>query len=87
MKVFVPGPLRSYTDGARIVDAGGGTVDELLGELNRRHPGFRFRIIDEQDNVREHIKIFLNGEQCFDLSAGLNPADELHIICGIEAGL
>ena len=52
MRVFVPGPLRSYTDGAGRVDASGSTLDELLAALNGRFPGFRFRIIDEQDQVR-----------------------------------
>ena len=86
MRVFVPGPLRSYTEGASRVDASGGTLDELLAELNDRFPGFRFRIIDEQDQVREHIKIFVNGDQHFDLSSGLEPTDEIHVICALSGG-
>src|SRR5688572_27445924 len=57
MKVFIPTPLRSYTGKEGVIEATGGTIGELLMDLNRRFPGFRFRIIDEQDGIREHIKI------------------------------
>ena len=36
------------------------TLAELLADLDRRYPGIRFRMIDEQDAVRRHIKIFVN---------------------------
>ena len=46
--VRIPSPLRSYTGGAATVAADGGTVEEVLGGLERRYPGMRFRMIDEQ---------------------------------------
>jgi len=35
-------------------------LGEVLSDLNRRYPGFHSRILDEQDGIREHIKIFVN---------------------------
>ncbi|MEQ1518511.1 MAG: hypothetical protein ABL931_18680 [Usitatibacteraceae bacterium] len=59
MKVNLPTPLVEYTDGARDVEASGATLDGLLRDLDRQYPGIRFRMIDEQAQIRAHIKLFL----------------------------
>jgi len=51
VKVLIPSPLRSCTGERREVEAGGATLGELLHDLDRRHPGIRFRMIDEQDAI------------------------------------
>jgi molybdopterin converting factor small subunit len=86
MTVFIPTPLRSYTRQKGEVDAEGATLGEILATLDRRYPGFRFRIITEQDTIREHIRIFVNEEQARDLSAALQTDDEIHIICALSGG-
>ena len=63
MKVYIPTPLRSYTGRIGEVEAEGSTLGQLLSELDRRYPGIRFRIIDEQEHVREHIQIFVNQQR------------------------
>ena len=85
MKVLIPGPLLSYTK-AREVDAHGSTFAELLADLDRRYPGLRFRIIDEQDNMRPHVRFFLNGEQVFDLRRELLPTDSVQIVQALSGG-
>lgn len=85
MKVLIPGPLLSYTK-AREVDAHGSTFAELLTDLDRRYPGLRFRIIDEQDNMRPHVRFFLNGEQVFDLRRELHPTDSVQIVQALSGG-
>ena len=55
MKVRIPTPLRSYTGGAANVTAEGATVDELFVDLDRRFPGLRFRVIDEQGRKRRWL--------------------------------
>lgn len=52
MRVYMPTPLRSYTGQQADVEAEGATVGELLADLDRRYPGIRFRMIDEQDAIR-----------------------------------
>ena len=86
MNVVVPSPLRSYTDGKSAVNASGATVAELLADLDRRYPGIRFRMIDEQDAIRQHIRIFVNRERVLDLGARLTPNDEVLIITAISGG-
>ena len=85
MKVLIPSPLRSYTK-AREVEASGATLGELLADLDRQYPGLRFRMIDEQDRMRRHIRIFLNGEQVFDMTHSLRPSDEMQIVQALSGG-
>lgn len=85
-RVYLPTPLRSYTGEEATVTADGDTVAEVLADLDRRYPGIRFRIIDEQDRIRRHIKIFVNGHDVTDLAPGLSDGDELTIICAISGG-
>lgn len=86
MRVHIPSALYSYTGHAAQVDAVGATVDEVLRDLDARHPGLRFRIIDEQDRVRRHIKVCVNTEQVFDLERRLRPSDEIYIIMALSGG-
>ncbi|MBI1990210.1 MAG: MoaD/ThiS family protein [Betaproteobacteria bacterium] len=85
MKVLIPGALRSYTEQAQ-VEASGATLGAVLVELDRRYSGIRFRIIDEQDQIRRHIRIFVNGEQVRDLAQPLNVTDELVIVQALSGG-
>lgn len=85
MKVIVPSPLRSYT-GGRPVEAEGATLAAVLADLDRRYPGIRFRMIDEQDRIRPHIRFFVNGSQVFDLHVALRAGDELQIVQALSGG-
>ena len=85
MKVLIPGPLLSYT-GRAWVDADGATLGELLADLDRRYPGIRFRMIDEQDRMRRHVRFFVNGDQTFDLQRALRPIDEVCIVQALSGG-
>jgi sulfur-carrier protein len=86
MKVFVPTPLHSYTSGKGEVSAEGRTLSELLADLDRRYPGIRFRMIDEQDAVRPHMRLFVNGEQSWNLDTKLSPSDEIHVLQALSGG-
>ena len=85
MRVIVPSPLRSYT-GPRLVEAEGATLAAALADLDRRYPGIRFRVVDEQNRFRPHIRFFVNGEQVFGLDAPLHPSDELQIVQALSGG-
>ena len=86
VRVLVPGPLRSYTHDAASVSADGDTLADLVGDLDRRYPGIRFRIIDEHGRIRQHIKFFVNGIQARDLSPRLIATDEVMIVCALSGG-
>ena len=86
MTVHIPTALRSYTKQKSEVAAEGQTLAEVLSALDCRYPSLRFRIITEQDTIRQHIRIFVNEEQASDLSVALQPDDQIHIICALSGG-
>ena len=85
MKVYIPTPLRSYTKQS-VVQAEGATLAELFDDLERQFPGIRFRVINEQDAIREHIKVSVNQSIADDLTASLAPDDDVRIIMAISGG-
>lgn len=85
MKVLIPSPLLSYTR-EKEVEANGLTLTELLADLDRQFPGLKFRIIDEQEQMRGHIRFFVNGEQVFDMDHGLVPTDSVQIVQALSGG-
>jgi sulfur-carrier protein len=85
MKVRIPGPLLSYTN-VREVEATGATLTELFVDLDRRYSGLKFRLIDEQDNMRPHMRCFVNGEQVLDMTRALSPTDVVQIVQALSGG-
>ena len=86
MRVGVPTQLRGYTDGRDEVAAAGGTLGEVLDDLERQFPGFRFRVIDEQNRVRRHMLLFVGGERQEDLAAPIPPGADVFIIGALSGG-
>ncbi len=85
MKVLIPSALRSYTQGSQ-AEASGSTLDEVLADLDRQYPGIRFRMIDEQQQVRRHIRVFVNGVSANALSQTIQPGDEVVIVQALSGG-
>lgn len=85
MKVFIPGPLLSYTRQNEVA-AAGATLDDLLHDLDRQYPGIRFRVVDEQDQLRAHMRFFVNGEQVFGLDHALRTTDTVHLVQALSGG-
>jgi molybdopterin converting factor small subunit len=86
VKVRIPTPLRSYTAQEKTVDADGSTIAAVLDDLDRRYPGIRFRMVDEQGRLRQHMKIFVNQDAIRDLSSPVVPADEVTIMQALSGG-
>jgi molybdopterin converting factor small subunit len=86
MKVRLPSPLADYTAHRREVEAQGATLAELLADLDHAYPGIRFRIIDEQERIRPHIKIFVDREQARSLAQALSGSEEVLVIAALSGG-
>ena len=86
MRVRIPTPLRSYTQQRAVVDGRGATVDEVLRDLDSRYPGMRFRMVDEQNQVRKHMKIWVNEDACRDLATSVTDDDEITIMQALSGG-
>jgi sulfur-carrier protein len=69
-----------------VVRAEGGTLAEVLADLERRFPGMRFRMLDEQQRIRAHIRIFVAAQEAHDLAQPVAPQDSVHLICALTGG-
>ena len=85
MQVLIPGALRSYTHKS-LIDAEGDSLLELFADLDRRYPGLRFRVVDEQDRLRPNMRVFVNGLGTRDLDHGLQSNDFVAIVQALSGG-
>jgi molybdopterin converting factor small subunit len=85
MKVLIPGALQSYTRAAQ-VEADGATLDALFDDLDRRYPGLRFRVVDEQGRLRPNMRLFVNGLGTRDLEHALKPDDFVAVVLALSGG-
>lgn len=60
--VKIPTQLRTLTGGAAEVDAAGGTVAELIEDLESRHPGLKERLVGDDGGLRRFVNVYLNDE-------------------------
>lgn len=86
VQVLIPSQLIAYTGGATRVEAQGGTIEAALDDLDRRYPGLKFRVIDEQDRIRRHMRIFVGKDEAKDVRRALEPGDEVMIFGALSGG-
>ena len=93
VRVRVPSPLRSYT-GAAVVDVAvpvlapehPPALKGVLAGLDGAFPGLRFRIIDEQGQIRRHIKLFVGARLVRDLATPIPAGEEVMIVAALSGG-
>ena len=86
--VRIPTPLRTLTGGADEVAIDGGTVGELLDNLEKKHPGIKERLCDEK-GVRRFVNIYQNEEDIRfleSLDTKVKDGDSLSIVPAIAGG-
>ena len=87
--VRIPTPLQRLTNGHGEVQCHGGTIAELLADLERLHPGVKERICDEQGKLRRFVNVFVNEEDIRFLQGdqtAVKDGDEVSIIPAIAGG-
>ena len=87
--VRIPTPLQRLTNGQGEVACEGKTVTELLGDLERRHPGIKERICDDKGQLRRFVNVFVNEEDIRFLQGdqtAIKDGDEVSIIPAIAGG-
>lgn len=85
LRVTIPSPLFSYTNRREVV-AEGATLAAIMLDLERQFPGLRFRVIDEQDQLRPHMRVFVGSNELRNLESPLDPAATLHIVQALSGG-
>lgn len=89
INVRIPTILRSYTGGAREVQGAGGTLAELLTDLDNRYPGLRARLVSEDDALRRFVNVYVNDEDVRfigALEAKLAAGDTVTVLPAVAGG-
>ncbi len=84
--VHLSSHLHSYTKGKSDVEADGGTLRDVVADLDRRYPGLAFRVIDEQGRIRPHVNFFVRGDLVRDLACRVAPGEEVLILGALSGG-
>jgi molybdopterin converting factor small subunit len=86
--VTIPTPMRVLTGGADEVAASGGTVGDVIADLEKRYPGMKDRLMDDK-GVRRFINVFVGDEDIRfldGLKTELKPGDRISIIPAVAGG-
>lgn len=88
IEVRIPTILRTYTDGEKSVSAAGGTLADLIADLESRHPGISDRLIEAGD-LRRFVNIYVNDEDVRftgGLQTELSDGDEVVVLPAVAGG-
>ena len=85
IEVRVPTILRKHTEGAKAVEGSGGTVREVIEDLDRTHPGLRTAIVTESGDLHRFLNVYLNDEDIRFTGALETPVSDGDIISILPA--
>ena len=89
VKVRIPTPLRKLTKEQSEVDAAGGTIREIVDDLEKQFPGFKERMCDEQGDLRRFVNVYV-GEEDIRFLEGLDTkipeGEQVSIIPAVAGG-
>ena len=60
--VRLPGALRDATGGNTKVKANGPTLADVIADIDRQHPGFRGRVLDEGGKLRTYVNVYIGED-------------------------
>lgn len=88
VQVRIPTILRSYTGGAKVVSADGGTVRAVIDHLEASYPGLKDRLVDG-DALRRFVNLYVNDEDVRflgGLDASLADGDSVTVLPAVAGG-
>ena len=89
VRVRIPTALRRFTAGAEEIGLGGNTIAAVFEDLERKYPGIKERLCDEQGRVRRFVNVYVNGDDIRFLDSLETPVkdgDEVSIVPAIAGG-
>jgi sulfur-carrier protein len=90
VKVKVPTLLRRHVDGKPVVEGAGGTVRELLRDLESRYPGLTPSIVTADGGLHRFINLYVNDEDVRYLGVletEVNDGDTVSILPAVAGGV
>jgi sulfur-carrier protein len=89
VKVRIPSPLRSYTNGAETIETEGGSVGEVLSALKGKASGIETRLFKGPNQLNRFVNVYLNDEDIRflkNLDTPVKEGDEISIVPAIAGG-
>ncbi len=89
VKVRIPTPLRSLTNGEEEVTVEGKSIQEVIDNLETNFGGFKERLCDENGQIRRFINFYLNDEDIRfkdNQETAVNDGDQISIVPAIAGG-
>jgi molybdopterin synthase sulfur carrier subunit len=89
VKVRIPAPLQKLTDNQGEVQCEAQSINEMLSELEKKHPGIKERICDAEGKLRRFVNVYVNEEDIRFLQGqdtALKNGDDISIIPAIAGG-
>ncbi|MYA18936.1 MAG: MoaD/ThiS family protein [Chloroflexi bacterium] len=89
VRVNVTSVIQKTVGGQRELTAEGGTVAELIEDIDRRYPGFREQLVDEGGELHRFVNVYLNDEDVRFLDGArtaLSEGDEISILPALAGG-
>ena len=84
--VYLPRSLLALFPGAgRRQEVAGGSVEEVLAELDTSIPGLRDRLVEAGPRLRPHINVFVDGQPAT-LDTPVGPGATVHVIPAVSGG-
>jgi molybdopterin converting factor small subunit len=89
VNVRIPTILRTYTEGASEVTADGGTLAEVLDDLEASYTGIKARVLDEEGKLRRFVNVYVGNDDVRFLEGLQSPTPEgtqISIIPAVAGG-
>jgi molybdopterin synthase sulfur carrier subunit len=89
VKVRIPSPLRSFTQGSDVVEAEGGNVGDVLNSLKIKASGIETRLFKGPNQLNRFVNVYLNDEDIRhlkNLETPVKAGDEISIVPAIAGG-
>jgi MoaD family protein len=89
ISVKVPTLLRGHTGGEPVVEGEGGTLGDLLKDLESRHPGLTAGLVGEDGSLPRHVNLYLNGEDVRylgSLATEVHDGDVVSVLPAVAGG-
>jgi len=89
VKVLIPTPLRGLTKEQDTVEADGGTIGDVVADLDKRYPGLGERLCDDKGEIRRFVNVYLNQEDIRfkeGRQTAVSDGDEVSIVPAIAGG-
>ncbi len=89
VSVLIPTILRKYTSGQEQVNADGGTVREVIANLQKQYQGITSNLFQEGGELKPFVNVYVNDEDIRflnDLDSRVKAGDTVTILPAIAGG-